>query len=393
VIAEWNGKYPNGGGNREAYYKALESTVNTERHSVIKGEAPAGATLRLHKEFTTYTSPVIQANGGVTAPQSFPDVLDTTMTVGPSKKFEWHVNPSTRPFAKKTRTLGIPADTPAQSTKIEQATIVPPIKTYSIEVKPDGPKGALGAWIDGADGDDWDMYLYEGDSIDPTKQVASSGSATADERFTYLNPAPGKYLLEIRYYTATSGWKGGIDLYGEKDSITLPSREETWSLTCERGGQVKATYQVSVERGKQVDIGNACKGGGEVGGSGPGGAGESAIADTTPPAFRLRGASVQRALRQRGIVVIATSDEDATAIATGTIRIAGVKNPLPLSRASRTLGAGRATRLTLRLPARTARALRAALAKRRAASAQVAVKVTDRAGNARTANRKVKMRR
>jgi hypothetical protein len=257
VITEWNGKYPTGGGNREAYYKALESTADASRHSVIAGSAPNGATLRLRKEFTSYTSPVIQSDGSIVEPRSFPDVLDTTMT-SDGGRFSWHVNPSTRPFAKKSRTLGIPADTPSSSQPISSATIVPPVQTFPIEVKPEGPKGAIGAWIDGADGDDWDLYLYEGDSVDPTKQVGSSAGSTADERLTYLSPAPGRYTLEARYFTATQGWTGSIDLYGEKSAISLPAQQETWTLTCEQNGAVVATRQVSVERGQRVDIGQAC---------------------------------------------------------------------------------------------------------------------------------------
>jgi hypothetical protein len=259
VILEYNGKYPTGGGNREAYFKALESTANTDRHSVISGRAPRGATLRLKKQFTSYTSPVVQSNGSIAAPQSFPDVLETTLVVDRSRRFEWHVNPSTRPFAKKSRSLGIPADTPSSSQKIESATIVPPVQLFPIEIKPDGPKGAIGAWIDGADGDDWDLYLYEGDVPDPTRQVASSAGSTADERLTYLAPAPGRYTLEARYFTATSGWTGSIDLYGEKDAINLPARAETWTLTCEERGRVRATRQVSVERGQQIDVRDACE--------------------------------------------------------------------------------------------------------------------------------------
>ena len=259
VTTEWNGKYPNGGGNREAYYKALESTANTDRHSVITGKAPSGSTLRLRKEFSSYTSPVIQENGSIAAPIAFPDVLDTTMTVGSSRAFEWHVNPSTRPFAKKSRTLGLPADTPTTSQRIESATIVPPVQLFPIEVTPDGPKGAIGAYIDGADGDDWDIYLYEGALPDPTKEVASSAGSSADEKLTYLTPAPGRYTLEVRYFTATSGWTGGIDLYGEKDTITLPAQQETWTLTCEQRGRVVATRQVSVERGQRVNVSDACK--------------------------------------------------------------------------------------------------------------------------------------
>ena len=43
MTAEYYGKYPTGGGNREAYYKALESTANTARHSILDGTAAAGS--------------------------------------------------------------------------------------------------------------------------------------------------------------------------------------------------------------------------------------------------------------------------------------------------------------------------------------------------------------
>ena len=191
VSLEYNGKQPGGGGNREAYFKALESTANTDRHSVIKGKAPAGSTLRLHKEFTSYTSPDGPARtAGSPRRKSFQDVLDTTMKVGDSASSSGTSTRRRGRSRRSRRTFGLPADTPAESQKIEQATIVPPVATFPIEVKPDGPKGAIGAFIDGADGDDWDMYLYEGDVPDPTKEVASSASASADERIMYLTRPP-----------------------------------------------------------------------------------------------------------------------------------------------------------------------------------------------------------
>ena len=42
VIAEYYGKYPTGGGNREAYFKALESTADTSRHAILEGTGAAG---------------------------------------------------------------------------------------------------------------------------------------------------------------------------------------------------------------------------------------------------------------------------------------------------------------------------------------------------------------
>ena len=46
-----------GKGNREAYYLAAESALNEQRHSVLEGTAPAGATLRLTKQFKTEIIP------------------------------------------------------------------------------------------------------------------------------------------------------------------------------------------------------------------------------------------------------------------------------------------------------------------------------------------------
>ena len=46
-----------GKGNREAYYLAAESALNEQRHSVLEGTAPAGATLRLTKQFKTEIVP------------------------------------------------------------------------------------------------------------------------------------------------------------------------------------------------------------------------------------------------------------------------------------------------------------------------------------------------
>src|SRR3712207_4950460 len=50
MVEDYDGK-----GNREAYYIAAESAMNEARHSVVEGDAPPGATLRLTKEFETNT--------------------------------------------------------------------------------------------------------------------------------------------------------------------------------------------------------------------------------------------------------------------------------------------------------------------------------------------------
>ena len=55
VIGEYYGKYPGGGGNREAYFKALESTVNAERHSRLAGRLAPGSAGRVQSSAGTDT--------------------------------------------------------------------------------------------------------------------------------------------------------------------------------------------------------------------------------------------------------------------------------------------------------------------------------------------------
>ncbi|MFP5365068.1 MAG: M14 family zinc carboxypeptidase [Thermoleophilia bacterium] len=100
--------------NRGAYLVALQSTADPARHAVLAGRASAGTVLRAHKEVASLTSPVLLDFAGTTAPaRSYRDVLDTTMTVGSSGRFEWHLNPSTRPGAAAAEAWSVTCERPA----------------------------------------------------------------------------------------------------------------------------------------------------------------------------------------------------------------------------------------------------------------------------------------
>ncbi len=93
MIEEYLGDAQHQGlGVREAYLVAGERAIDRNDHSVIRGTAPATATLRLHKEFATALHPNQGANAHID------DVLDSTLDVAPSGDYEWDVNPSGRPF-------------------------------------------------------------------------------------------------------------------------------------------------------------------------------------------------------------------------------------------------------------------------------------------------------
>jgi hypothetical protein len=75
-------------GLRGAFFAALASSADATRHSVIRGNAPAGAVLRLTKSFSNRTS-----IGPPTA-----EHFESTLDVPASGQFEWHVNASGRPL-------------------------------------------------------------------------------------------------------------------------------------------------------------------------------------------------------------------------------------------------------------------------------------------------------
>ena len=84
------GQYP-GSSMRAMYLTAFTAAVDSTKHSVIKGTAPAGATLTATKDFPIDSSLI----SGAPIPTQLH--YETTLTVPASGQFEWHVNPSLRP--------------------------------------------------------------------------------------------------------------------------------------------------------------------------------------------------------------------------------------------------------------------------------------------------------
>ncbi len=120
MVKEWTGENPmadhtndpgpnagfDGQGNREAYYIAAESTLNEQRHSVLEGSGPPGATLRLTKTFKTETFPQEPDD----QPLLVDDKLETVYDIGSDGRVRWHVNPSTRPIVAKETGVANPGD-------------------------------------------------------------------------------------------------------------------------------------------------------------------------------------------------------------------------------------------------------------------------------------------
>ena len=84
---------------RDGIYQALVYATLPAGHSVITGTAPAGARLRITKDFNLYTNRIIQNTNPATylTPQALPTHLESSMVVPASGRFTWDVNPSVRP--------------------------------------------------------------------------------------------------------------------------------------------------------------------------------------------------------------------------------------------------------------------------------------------------------
>ncbi len=100
-----------GGGNREAFLRALEAAADPASHAVIEGFAPPGRTLRLTRTVDSRTGPVCVSQptgffstdcGATTAPLGFSDQLAVTRRVGGDGVVGWHVNPSVSPLASRS---------------------------------------------------------------------------------------------------------------------------------------------------------------------------------------------------------------------------------------------------------------------------------------------------
>jgi hypothetical protein len=277
-IKEWTGDNPKAqgrGGLREALLIAGEAAANTADHAILRGHAPAGATLRLHRDFTTTTSKycdvapdpavtvstpldeVLACPGGLKDPLTLNDNLDSTTVVPASGAFEWHVNQSTRPFVgggavteeldtHSSRTDTITGGGPGASDPEDKPFTITP------EDAADVVKIGL-AWDTP---EDYDLEVYKGAVGDPNAtKVGSSGQPPGlPEEVSLDHPATGDYFIRVVHYTALVGtWTATIERFRSTRTVTT-GHKEAYKLTCEQGGAVVASQDLIIDRGQAVDL-------------------------------------------------------------------------------------------------------------------------------------------
>jgi hypothetical protein len=272
VIAEYLGRAPAAGagkgGNREAYYEALETVASPVSHVRVTGKAPAGHRLRVAKTFTTSTSPVVNADGTTGAPQTFADSLSGTFRPTRGNGFTWAINPSTRPVVAGR--VGREPTGPQQApiTLINPAGVpgVGKVETTTFTVQPgnfDNGSAVLEfSWPDPTPSDtedqDWDFYVI---GPDGKTEVASAATLANPEKARIIAPAPGTYTVIVDNYaggTASTDWAGKVTFEPPLPSTT--GKVEAWTLTCEKpDGRVVSSRQLVAMRGERIDVGKVCQ--------------------------------------------------------------------------------------------------------------------------------------
>ena len=278
VEAEYLGLAPAAGvgkgGNREAYYAMLAATADASLHSVIEGSAPAGSTLRISKTFQTSTSPVWRDDLGNSTgdPIRFTDTLSSELKA-PGGAFRWDVNPSTRPLVagrhgrdatgppQETIDLVNPPGIPRENTAYPPGGPVEEIP-FTVKGRADGvDNGRMRVHIEWSSPDtDWDIYV-SGPNGQIVTQSASFGDTTEDA--TLFDPPPGDYTLHVVNYdqvmNTPDDWFDGRVSFESPTPRVETGTKESWTLTCtDAAGNLEATRQVIVDRGGEVQVGNAC---------------------------------------------------------------------------------------------------------------------------------------
>ena len=272
---------PGSGGLREALLIAGEAAANPSDHAVISGHAPAGATIRLAKAFDTQTSPwcamgvdpvvtvsevpgPVACPGGVQDPLTLKDALDSTTTVPADGAFTWHVNQSTRPFVgggavieklddapsrEDTFTGGGPdpaANQPASGSQDREFTVTPEDEATAVKVD-----------VSWDTPEDYDIEVFRKNADGSLTSVGTSGNNPGTPEEVILTgdkAAPGTYVLRVTNFAAVVGtWTAKIGRYRTTKTVTTGS-PEAYTMTCEVGGQVVHSSQLTIARGQALTV-------------------------------------------------------------------------------------------------------------------------------------------
>ncbi len=246
-----------GGGLRESYFLALENAADSATHSVLTGTAPAGAEIQVTRSGTFPLWDKTQ----------FEDTVTTTM-VAKGGTFEYHTNPSTRPFSS-ARPYSTGPSVGAAVTEVSSSdhtgTPLPPaVSTEDIEIVVEPGIDAITLTMGSTlPADDYDLELYSPDLV----VIGSSGATNTDEYIQFARPNginPGTYVARVINFAAVGPYQLNISLgtlpdEGEPENLLFsPETPEEWTFTCTLNGETLTTRDVFVARGDSKDLGDVC---------------------------------------------------------------------------------------------------------------------------------------
>jgi hypothetical protein len=272
---------PGSGGLRDALLIAGEAAANRADHAIISGKAPAGATLRLSKAFDTRTSPwcamgvdpvvtvtevpgPVSCPGGVQDPQTLHDTLDSTTTVPSSGSFTWHVNQSTRPFVGGGAVIEKLDDTPSREDTFTgggpDPQNNPPTsgsEDREFTVTPEDQASAVKVDVSWDTPEDYDIEVFRKNADGSLTSVGTSGNEPGIPEEVILTgdkAAPGTYVLRVSNFAAVAGtWTAKIGRYRTTRTVTTGTTEP-YTMTCEIGGQVVSSSQLTIARGQSLTV-------------------------------------------------------------------------------------------------------------------------------------------
>ena len=254
-----------GGGLREAYFLALENAADSATHSRLVGQAPAGAEIGVTRtgEFPLWDGTPVE------------DTVTTAMVVGEDGAFDYHVNPSTRPFVASRPyveggTTGPEVDVTSEEERT--GTTLPPgvgTSDEAIEV-PEGVDSLVVTLTADVPADDYDIQLLSPDLV-VLDESANGGTDERVEHVVATGIQPGEYVLRIQNFAAAGPWTMTVTMGTVEETGTAedqlqfsPGTTEAWTVSCTLDGEVLTTRDVTVERGDVRDLGTFCAAGGDV---------------------------------------------------------------------------------------------------------------------------------
>jgi hypothetical protein len=286
VVDEWKGNTPqatplSGKGNQEAYFIAEEAAADPKLHSILEGQAPPGAELKVEKSFETPTF-----DSG-----TFEDNLDWEMKVPDSGNYDFHITPSTRPLVAQDRgripqgppspeidlcSAGHGADSCAPGASAHPCgdaatTDETCFNEHSFDItngpNEDNDRATVAlSWVTPTT--DWDLFVYrdgndDGDSQDPEdKLVGTSASGpTSDESTTFVRPQeglgdtrllPGPYVARVVNFAAAEPYDATVTFGGPEPPTK--ARTEVWHFSCSYAGEKRITKDILIARGERQNL-------------------------------------------------------------------------------------------------------------------------------------------